>query len=346
MGRSLKVKNMDKPLVSAVISTRDRCALLPRAMESILNQTYDNLEVIVVDDASRDATPEVINRYRDKFKNFKYIRNDRPYEGAKARNIGVTNATGKYIAFLDDDDEWLPRKIESQLAFLETHPEVMLVSCWFIQDLGGKRIGVKKYDKISFEHMLWENFLGSFSFIMARREVFEKIGFLEDDLTGADDWEFFIRVSRDCKVGVVNEFLTVYYWHSGNISRKQCTLHRYAKVYEKYKGLMSKNCRKKHIRKLVIDNPKLIKGTSRRLKNFGSLLKKYNVDIKHNFLFIAYGFLTLGIQDFFPAKILDKIKDAFQRSHIELEDMYKSVYKEGHNDKGPQRVKRCLKTNL
>lgn len=113
----------EKPRVSVIIPTYNRAHLICRTLESACEQSYKNLEIIVVDDASTDNTEEAIARIKDA--RICYIRNQMNYGGGTARNTGIKAATGKYVAFLDSDDRWLPNKIEWQLMELEnsTFPE-------------------------------------------------------------------------------------------------------------------------------------------------------------------------------------------------------------------------------
>lgn len=320
-----------RELISVIIPTRNRYALLSKAIESVLNQTYDNLELIIVDDASEDPTPEVVDKYSKKIQRFKYIRNKEKYECAKARNIGVANASGKYIAFLDDDDEWLPRKIELQSKFLDIHPDVMAVSCWFIKNTGAKHVKVKKQEDITFSDMLWNNFLGSFSFVMVRPEIFKKVGFIDENLSGVDDWEFWIRVSKNCKVGVVNEFLIVYYCHPGSISQwTNNYLRRYGIVYERNKAFMNEACQRYHKRELLVNKAKLIKGSGNMFTDFVKSVRKYNVRFGRDFTVIAYSFFVLYLEKTFIKKIIVYFKGIFQRSqYIELKKIHDNNRKTG-----------------
>ena len=114
------VKLLGEPLVSAIVPTYNRSDLVVRAIESVMKQSYANLEIIVVDDASNDNTQEVIDRINDR--RLRYIRHQTNLGGAVSRNTGIEAATGEYIAFLDSDDVWLPEKIEWQLASIQNHP--------------------------------------------------------------------------------------------------------------------------------------------------------------------------------------------------------------------------------
>src|SRR6056297_3803158 len=99
--------------VSIIIPTYNRKKLLKNAIQSVLKQTYKNLEIVIVDDGSSDGTQNLIDNINNN--KIKYIRNEKSVGGSQARNIGINNSTGKYITFLDDDDEYLPEKIEKQV---------------------------------------------------------------------------------------------------------------------------------------------------------------------------------------------------------------------------------------
>ena len=112
----------EKPTVSVIIPTYNRAKLLPRAIKSVLNQTFKDFEVIIVDDGSTDNTEEVINEFQKHNKRIKYIRHEKNKGAAAARNTGIKIAQGEYIAFQDSDDEWLPNKLEKQMEIFESAP--------------------------------------------------------------------------------------------------------------------------------------------------------------------------------------------------------------------------------
>lgn len=103
------------PFVSIVIPTYNRARFLGRLVRSVLNQTYKNFEVIVADDASTDDTAEIIKTFKDD--RIRYIRHESNAGAAAARNTGIKASRGEYVAFQDSDDEWLPEKLEKQMAW-------------------------------------------------------------------------------------------------------------------------------------------------------------------------------------------------------------------------------------
>ena len=127
-----------KNLVSCVIPSYKRADTLRRAVDSVLAQTYNNMEVLVVDDniagdEFSNALHNIIDEYKDDSR-VRLVTQPKHINGAEARNAGIRAAKGEWIAFLDDDDEWLPTKIEKQMAALEQHPEIAgaWMKDWFI----------------------------------------------------------------------------------------------------------------------------------------------------------------------------------------------------------------------
>lgn len=148
----------DNDLVSVVIPTYRRSEMLPRAINSVLNQTYEDIEIIVVDDNNpntkyREATKKIMEHYKDNSK-IKYIKHDVNKNGSAARNTGIKYSSGKYVCFLDDDDYFYPCKIEKQLEFLTSNPEYKAVYC-------GWRNDNKEYIPYRSGNLMYEQFIGN-----------------------------------------------------------------------------------------------------------------------------------------------------------------------------------------
>ncbi len=124
---------MSDPLISAVIPTYNYGHFVTAAVRNVLAQTYRNLEVIVVDDGSKDNTRERLAPYLDRIR-YVYQENQGP---SAARNTGIRSATGEWVALLDSDDLWHPRKLELQVKYLQAHPEVGLLGSDRVYDLHG-----------------------------------------------------------------------------------------------------------------------------------------------------------------------------------------------------------------
>jgi hypothetical protein len=189
-----------KPLVSVVIPTHNRATLLPAALDSVyaqkgIGEQFD-LEVIVIDDASSDTTPDVM---RQSYPGARYIRLAKNRGVSGARNSGLAASQGRFVAFLDDDDVWLPHRLQAQLPVLERHPETGAV---YSQVYYSYCNGVaKKYPDLSrarsgwvFESLLMGNFMTPQS-TLVRREAFEKTGYFDEQLSSHEDWDMWLRLS-------------------------------------------------------------------------------------------------------------------------------------------------------
>ncbi len=205
---------MVDPLVSAVILTHNRKDLVMGAITSVQNQTYKNIEIIVVDDASVDGTKDLLSERAQKecFKYF-YIQ---PYEskgGNYARNKGILASRGEYIAFLDDDDEWLPEKISKQVEFLIKHPECGVVACFnivefnFCERFPENRDGMLEGD-VHEKIFTWIPFVTSVS--MYRRNILIEAGMFDEKLRYWQETELNIRVAQIAEFGCVHEELSLY----------------------------------------------------------------------------------------------------------------------------------------
>ena len=193
------------PTVSAIITTHNRSHLLARAVDSVLNQTYRDFELIVVDDASSDDTPEIMKRY-DARGDVTSIRISESRGANHARNQGANAASGEYLAYLDDDDLWLPTKLERQANALESAGDVALVGAWFhIRGRVQRLPGVIPYGRL-----LSQNVTGSFSNCMFRKMDLVSVGGMDESLRNAQDWDLWLKLGELGKVVVVPECLVRY----------------------------------------------------------------------------------------------------------------------------------------
>lgn len=201
-------KNMSSPNVSVIISTHNRCKLLPRAIESVLGQNYQDFELLIVSDGSSDDTEAIVNLYNDK--RLRFFQHEASKGASAARNTGLQASTGEYIAFLDDDDEWLPTKLQKQVQLLLSVSEnVGLVYCWmdyYDEDIIIKEHHPKLRGSI-FRETLDKQPIGNASTLLVRREVIEKVGGFDESLPRGNDGDFIRRVCRNYQVDYVPEVL-------------------------------------------------------------------------------------------------------------------------------------------
>lgn len=178
------------PLVSCVIPTHFRPDLVCRAVKSALAQTYRHLEVIVVDDSKSDETHLALKQFGSAVK---YIRNERAVGAPHSRNLGIDSACGEFVAFLDDDDVWLPEKTEVQLRYARRYP---LVGCNSSTRVGRRRFFTQPPRRVSFQNLLTCNHLGSCSFVMCSRAAIAECRF-DVTLPCAQDWDMWLQILRN-----------------------------------------------------------------------------------------------------------------------------------------------------
>jgi len=221
---------MDKdrqPLVSVIIPTYNRRNTLPSALHSVLNQTYNTLEVIIVDDGSDDGTEEYVSGVADsRVKYVKTVGNKGP---SAARNLGVRLAQGEYVAFQDSDDEWLSDKLEKQMSlFGDSEKDTGMVYCEFTRYRGRTRQGVTPSKEIPYEYkqgnifrvLLLQPLIGT-STVVIKRQDFISAGGFNETLKTFEDYEFTLRFSRNHAIGFVEESLVKVY-DSPNSVNKRC----------------------------------------------------------------------------------------------------------------------------
>lgn len=199
------------PTVSIIIPTYNRAGILPRAIDSVINQTFEDFELIVVDDASTDGTAAVVDEYDDE--RITYICHETNAGNGTARNTGISNSTGTYVAFLDDDDVWLPTKLERQVAVFEQSPQsVGLVYCWMNYYHGDELIE-RRHPTLQgdiLREMLDKNAITSASTIMVRRTAIDTVGKFDTDIPRGVDTDFIRRIAKAYQVEYVPEVLVEY----------------------------------------------------------------------------------------------------------------------------------------
>lgn len=214
---------MEKPLVSVVIPVYNREETIERAVNSVLNQTYSNIELIVVDDGSTDNSLNVIKQLKtDKMKIF-----EQNHLGANAaRNLGISVAKGEYIAFQDSDDEWLPEKLEKQITYmLENNFEACYCPFFLYGDHYDGLYFQDYRDKEKYENNLLDllrigNVLGPQTLVI-HRNIISAIGNFDEEMPRLQDYEFAIRIAQKKKIGYVNEPLVKIYRSNNSISNDE-----------------------------------------------------------------------------------------------------------------------------
>lgn len=243
------------PAISVVVPTFNREKLLPRALDSILSQTFDDWEIVLVDDGSTDNTTRLVADYQRRVGDrMVYLR--RPHRGVNwARNHGIDECRGRFVAFLDSDDEFLPDKLQRQLDLFEKRPELGLVyGDYAFVDLDGVRFNsafdthIPLAREVPFEEIAPRlcvctesvfNTLVHGYFIativgMVRRDVLADSIRFPTDCGYSEEWLFYLRVARACRAGFVNEPLCLHHFTGGSLTRtdKHRNSVRYGKLLD------------------------------------------------------------------------------------------------------------------
>ena len=212
---------MKRPKVSVIVPCYNSQSFIKRTIESALKQTYTNLEIIVVDDGSKDNTGDIIKSFNDaRIKYFYQENNGLSF----TRNVAIKHATGEYVAFLDHDDQWLPEKIEKQLRLFERNPELGLVfSDAYMVSSERKTIACFKERKpsrgnIFYEYLLSDNFVPLLT-VLTPKVVISRYMPFDDRYKISEEFDLFLRIARDYKFDYVDEPLGNYYIHDANTIR-------------------------------------------------------------------------------------------------------------------------------
>ncbi len=207
--------NTKQPLVSVIMPTYNHARFIGEAIDSVLNQTYKNLELIIIDNYSKDNTEEIVASYRDD--RIKYLKFRNNGIIAASRNYGIKHSQGEYIAFLDSDDKWNKKKLEKQIPHFQSSKIVGVASDAILiadtpyyrqKNYGRSKLGYIDYQYID---ILNSNPVMTSSCIV-KRNIIENVGFFDEnrDFCFIEDWELWLRMARFGKFRVLEQQLLVY----------------------------------------------------------------------------------------------------------------------------------------
>ena len=206
-------------MISVVIPTHNRDELLKKALKSIQDQTYQNFEVIVIDDVGNLSTKNLVKQLNDN--RFTYIHNNQHQGAPYSRNLGIKMAKGKYIAFLDDDDEFMPNKLEEVNKHIEKNPEIDVFYHQAIINMVNENIRYKSKPKFYndqeelYKALLIKNIIGGTSMIIAKKESLIKVGLFDVYLDSLQDYELWLRLAKKgYKFKLIEQALTKYYYRT------------------------------------------------------------------------------------------------------------------------------------
>jgi len=229
--------------VSVIIPTYNRAHCIMRSIQSVLNQSYPIHEIIIADDCSSDNTESLINELDNPL--VKYYRLPENRGAGGARNYGVLQATGDWIAFHDSDDEWLPDKLKKQVEYSISHPECDLIYCAYETTIFDHQKlivpnmdGSLKLEGEIFVNLLSQNTIGAPTVLM-KKEIFFEVGGFDESMKCLEDWDFAIKVAEKHIIGFLPEVQLMVTKSEGSVSSNigyfyQCSclmLKRYKQHY-------------------------------------------------------------------------------------------------------------------
>lgn len=296
--------------VSVIIPTHYRPDRLDLAIKSVLDQTYKELEIIIISDGIDNETANVVHRYQEIDARIMFYEYNPSRGGNYARNLGIKNSNGKYIAFLDDDDIWKEHKIERQIELLQCNSRVGLVNCGINNVFPEKKLqytSKMSVDGNISKTILFGNSIGSTSAVMVRREALETCGVFDEKLTARQDYDLWLRICQKYEVKTVGSIELDYYNYEqkGNHNQISYNLEKLEKSYElifdKYKDLyttLSKNEVKLLYsnRYLALAQVALKASDKNNVKRYGWIAWNYRKSIKALyfmfFYWVPYSFLV------------------------------------------------------
>jgi len=216
------------PRVSVIIPTFNRFQKVVRAIESVLNQSIKDFEIIVVDDGSTDNTNQALARY---ISSIKYIRQPVNRGVSAARNIGIKSSTAPWVAFLDSDDYWLNEKLSVQIEFVDQNPGAVACQTEEIWIRNGRRINPKRRHKKPSGDIFKQSLklcLVSPSSVILKRSLFKEVGLFDETLPAAEDYDLWLRISCRYPIYLIDKGLVVKEGgHEDQLSRRFAGMDRF-----------------------------------------------------------------------------------------------------------------------
>jgi len=290
------------PLVSAIITTHDRePAMVLRAVNSVLNQTYQNIELIVVDDSSPSFAQraEVEQSVRSVSDDILYLKHDFCQGACVARNTGLSHAKGYYVGFLDDDDEWLPTKIEEQLkGFYDDNTALVYSQIVMIDDENHiEYLESPRHESgYIFETLLKRNIIGSTSNPLIKRECIETVGKFDVTMESCQDYDLWLRLALRYPIQYIDAPLLRYHVHPGKriSTNDEKRIKGIERIFSKYAGYFRTDNEAWHSRhSMLIPHYLKVTGRKKAMALWISCVKKCPGEISDNFKRLVM--ITLGI---------------------------------------------------
>ena len=228
------------PTVSVIIHTYNNEKFIAETVESVLNQTYKDYEIIIVDDGSVDGTRDALIPYMQKIR-YHYKENGGI---ASAKNAGISLSETEFVAFLDHDDLWVPDKLQLQMEHFNENPQIGLVYAKYTSFRDGKELRTKPekgYSGWIFKELLSKSFIQT-STVVVKRECLDAVGPYDETFSLGDEYDMFLRIAQKFQCGFVDKGLTRYRVHDTNASNNDFlfdneNLGVYKKIYNNFTDL-------------------------------------------------------------------------------------------------------------
>ncbi|QGA81060.1 glycosyltransferase family 2 protein [Candidatus Nanohalobium constans] len=302
---------------SVIVPTYKRDEKLERALESIISQTYTDFELIVVDDnpeqEDKEKVKEIVESL-DKDIDLERHINDNAQGVSSARNLGIQNASGKYIAFLDDDDEWKPEKLEKEAEdFKQNNYDAVYSAIEAYRD-GEVQDIVRKEEKLGLEQILERDKIGSPSKVSVKKEVLEEINGFDEDIPSGEDWDLWIRlIENEAEFGYINEPLVRYHQSDDSKSSQvDVATEGREKITEKHSDLLEKAGSKVKARHHLNRAKKqyTLRDNRGTEKHLSKTIRNNSLELEAYALFVLYLFRRLTGKDLINIAV--KVKRVFK----------------------------------
>ena len=267
-----------EPMISVIIPVYNRVELLPESINSVINQTYKNYEIIIIDDGSSTDIKRIIQKFKNP--NIKYVKHNKNKGAAVARNTGIKVSKGKYIAFQDSDDEWHPEKLEKQMKKIRNTPKkigVVYTGNLKYYKNGQKYIPdstIKKKEGNIHNELLRRSFIAT-DCLLLKRECFNKCDNFDVRLPRLQDWELCIRLSKYYNFLFIDEPLLISNYSPTSISEnKQAYIKAMEIILKKHSSDFAKNKNNYSKQYMFLGNANIMEGNlSKGRKNLNKAFK-------------------------------------------------------------------------
>lgn len=277
----------ERPFFSVIIPTHNRAAILGNAIGSVLDQTYSDYELIIVNDHSDDNTEEIVKGFSDP--RIKFLMNSRRRGPSGTRNTGIYAASGQWISFLDDDDIWLTKKLESlhmKIQDLEKNVGIIYTGFAYYDFDRKEMLQIVMPEKQGYiqDELLYKNHIGTLSVVSIKRNALKEAGGIDEKMSVGEDFDLYVRIAGKWKVSLIKNVLT--YYRASNADKislnSKKRLESYREFLLKHNDLIAKSPRLRHrSASLLFKSAFMEKNISQLLRSLPWTLAGICVDLKN-----------------------------------------------------------------